>query len=87
MDNQTFSIKKLKELYRNGENIMQLCAGTSNYKNTSKNIEIAYDLQAGTYIDFYYKNKNFSLEAAKEKISFFDKMPQAHTILDCAAVK
>ena len=51
------AILKAKEAYSKGENIT---AVLKNYYNSEKNndeiIEIAYDLQTGSYVDFYKKN-------------------------------
>jgi len=61
------SIKNLKEFYDKGVNISKYLRETLNSENTPEIIEMAYDLQAGTYCE-YYKEKP-EIRANYEKIS------------------
>jgi len=53
-------IQKVKEVYSNGGNIIDYLKRASNSNvNTVEDIMISYDFQAGTYIKFYYQNKEY----------------------------
>jgi SAM-dependent methyltransferase len=55
----TLDIVEAKEIYKNGENITQYLKNKFNEKeNTSEIIEIAYDLQAGSYIKGIQRNRH-----------------------------
>jgi ubiquinone/menaquinone biosynthesis C-methylase UbiE len=52
-----FDIQEAKKAYAEGKNITELLrAQKQSHTNTSEIIEVSYDLQAGTYIDFVEKN-------------------------------
>ena len=52
-----FDIKELKKAYDEGKNISKLLRDKFNFKeNSSDIIEIAYDLQSGSYINTLEKN-------------------------------
>ena len=54
-----FDILLAKKAYANGENITELLRSQKKISyNTSEIIEIAYDLQAGSYIEYAIKNKD-----------------------------
>jgi SAM-dependent methyltransferase len=54
-------IKKIKELFDSGANVMEHFRSQSNSRNnTIDAIKISYDLQAGTYIDVYNNNREFN---------------------------
>ncbi len=54
-------IKKIKELFDSGANVMEHFRSQSNSRNNSIDaIKISYDLQAGTYIDVYKNNREFN---------------------------
>lgn len=52
-----FDLNKLKELYQNNENLVEYMRNQSKTEtNTTEQIMISYDFQAGTYTEGYYKN-------------------------------
>ena len=53
-------IKKIKELFDSGANVMEYFRNLNNSRNNSiESIKISYDLQAGTYIETYKNNRAF----------------------------
>ena len=53
-------IKKIKELFDSGANVMEYFRNLNNSRNNSiESIKISYDLQSGTYIETYKKNRAF----------------------------
>jgi ubiquinone/menaquinone biosynthesis C-methylase UbiE len=53
-------IKKIKELFDSGANVMEYFRSLSNSRNNSiEAIKVSYDLQAGTYIETYKNNRAF----------------------------
>jgi ubiquinone/menaquinone biosynthesis C-methylase UbiE len=52
------SIKKIKEIFESGQNVMEFLRDNSN-GNDIDSILISYDLQAGSYIEFSKKNKDY----------------------------
>ena len=74
-----------KRAYANGENIIQLLK--TKYKdrfNLSEMIEISYDLQSGTYIDYFNSNKELYKKVADEKAEFIKKhFPAVSSLCDC----
>lgn len=79
-----FDIMEAKKAYKEGRNITELLRQQKNLKtNTSEIIETAYDLQAGSYIDYSLKNnskfESYTTELA-EIISMHIK--KSDTILD-----
>lgn len=53
-------LQKIKELYSNGENIIQYLKSIgNNEKNTIEDILISYDFQSGSYIQGFSKNKEY----------------------------
>jgi ubiquinone/menaquinone biosynthesis C-methylase UbiE len=52
-----FDIQQAKKAYAEGKNVTELLRAQKQiHTNTSEIIEVSYDLQAGTYIDFVEKN-------------------------------
>jgi len=84
---QYINIKKLKEKYDQGVNIIQYI--NQNYgskNNTIDAIEISYDLQSGSYIDIFSKNEGFYNSFTDECLHFIQKyFSDARSILDAGA--
>ncbi|MEH6632284.1 MAG: class I SAM-dependent methyltransferase [Halopseudomonas aestusnigri] len=60
MSSKYFDILSAKKKYAEGHNVTELLRAQKNIDfNTSEIIEIAYDLQAGTYVEIAEKNKEF----------------------------
>ena len=60
-----FNLKKLKELYQKNENLIEYMRTQSGDKeNTTEQIMISYDFQAGTYTNEYYRNPEPRLQRA-----------------------
>jgi SAM-dependent methyltransferase len=54
-------IKKIKELFDSGANVMEYFRSLSNSRNNSiEAIKVSYDLQAGTYIGVYKSHREFN---------------------------
>ena len=53
------SIKKIKEFFNEGKNIMEFLRSKEGEGNDWETIMISYDLQAGSYIDFAKKNEDY----------------------------
>lgn len=54
-------IKKIKELFDSGANVMEYFRSLNNSRNNSiESIKISYDLQAGTYIEVYKTHREFN---------------------------
>jgi ubiquinone/menaquinone biosynthesis C-methylase UbiE len=54
-------IKKIKELFDSGANVMEYFREINKSQNNSiEAIKVSYDLQAGSYIDFYNSNREFN---------------------------
>jgi hypothetical protein len=57
------SLSELRKLYRNGHNITEILKKSENsYTNTPEIIEVAYDLQAGSYISLCQQDPDFSVK-------------------------
>jgi SAM-dependent methyltransferase len=62
-----FNILQAKRAYSEGKNVTHLLRAQANLQaNSPEIIEIAYDLQAGTYIESVNEHRNFSMQYAKE---------------------
>ena len=58
-------IQKIKEIYANGENIIQhLKTVGANKLNSIEDILISYDIQSGSYILNFFKKKNLLIVIA-----------------------
>ena len=79
------NLKELKSEYESNTNIINYIKDLDGLKNNSiKSIEISYDLQAGSYIDFFEKNKikiNIYTDEISEILSEYI-LPE-DKILDC----
>jgi ubiquinone/menaquinone biosynthesis C-methylase UbiE len=53
------SIKKIKEFFNSGQNIMEFLRSKEGKGNDWETIMISYDLQAGSYIEFASKNEEY----------------------------
>jgi ubiquinone/menaquinone biosynthesis C-methylase UbiE len=68
-----FDILAAKKAYRKGINIVEVLRNQKNVdRNTSEIIEAAYDLQAGTYIEYVEKNKTKHSSYASELAAIID---------------
>lgn len=84
------SIEKLKQAYANGENILQLIKAQTHEStepkaqgNSLNAIEIAYDLQAGSYIKYAQENMAYTDSYTAEQATYIKKFfPNAKTLLD-----
>jgi SAM-dependent methyltransferase len=79
-----FDILLAKDAFTNGENVIDLLRRQKNLaNNTSEIIETAYDLQAGSYIDYALNNKEFVDAYASQLAKILDKHMTSHaSILD-----
>ena len=82
-----FNIKELKKAYDNGKNISKLLRERLNSSiNSSDIIEIAYDLQSGSYISILEKNYKKFKEHNDELVEFLLPYTSINsTILDAGA--
>ena len=73
-----------KDAFANGENVTEHLRSQKNLThNTSEIIETAYDLQAGSYIDYAVNNKDFVDTYASQLAKILDTYVSSHTsILD-----
>ncbi|WP_412775778.1 class I SAM-dependent methyltransferase [Thalassospira lucentensis] len=80
-------IVEAKEVYKNGENITQYLRNKFNEtENTSEIIEIAYDLQAGSYISAVQNNLHKAQLYANELGSILNQhIESGDTLLDVGA--
>ena len=70
-----FDILQAKKAYSEGKNVTELLRAQANLQaNTPEIIEIAYDLQAGTYIESVNAHRDFAIQYAKESANIV----QAH---------
>jgi len=54
-------LSKLKDKFNNGENIIQLLKNSDEYDcNSLESIMISYDFQAGSYINHYKSNRDYT---------------------------
>ena len=76
-------LRKLKELYDSGENILAYIKEEVNKnENSSIGISISYDLQAGSYIKKAKKNKKFEIMRAKIYANIIDKLGEFDSIAE-----
>ncbi|CAN1499534.1 hypothetical protein MCEZE4_00455 [Burkholderiaceae bacterium] len=73
-----------KQAYKNGKNIIKILRDNKKFiTNTSDIIEVAYDLQAGSYIEYANKNKNKINMYATELSNILQKhLTSKHSFLD-----
>lgn len=76
-------LKILKELYENGENLIQYMSNDDQFKSLSlqEKVFLSYDIQAGAYIKSYPNYENLKIEAA-QKISSIINQLDVETVLD-----
>ena len=68
-----FDILAAKQAYANGENISEILRSQKKIDyNSSEIIEMAYDLQAGSYIEYVTKNPNFVNSYTSELVAILD---------------
>ncbi|MCO6461059.1 MAG: methyltransferase domain-containing protein [Saprospiraceae bacterium] len=76
-------LKKIKEIYENGENIIQYLKGIGqNEINEVEDILISYDFQAGSYIQAYSKNKDYLEKYCRSLASIINKFEDVQSILE-----
>jgi SAM-dependent methyltransferase len=76
-------IKKIKELFDSGANVMEYYRNQSNSRNNSiEAIKISYDLQAGTYIEGYKNNVEFNVLYTKALAGVLEGLGQVDSILE-----
>ena len=77
------NLKKLREIYDNGGNVLSYVKGESNSdKNSSLAISISYDLQAGSYIKKAKMNQNFENKRAGLYADVLNTLGKFNTILE-----
>jgi ubiquinone/menaquinone biosynthesis C-methylase UbiE/uncharacterized protein YbaR (Trm112 family) len=52
-------INKIKDIYKNGENMMEFLRSVTDGKNDTESIMISYDFQAGSYIKIASQNETY----------------------------
>lgn len=76
-------IKKIKELFDSGANVMEHFRNKSNSRSNSiEAIKISYDLQAGTYIDAYKNNRDFNALYTSALANLIGKLGNPHSVLE-----
>jgi ubiquinone/menaquinone biosynthesis C-methylase UbiE len=74
MKKKYFDLIEVKRAYEKGRNITELLRGQKNISNNSPEIiEVAYDLQAGSYIQYTLDNLDQSLAYASELACILEK--------------
>lgn len=75
-------VKEAKEIYKNSGNISKFLREQFNLKdNTPEIIEIAYDIQAGSYVDGMRKNPERHEKYCSELASYLEKYVDSQTSL------
>jgi hypothetical protein len=79
-----FDVLQARRAYGEGKNITEMLRAQKGLAvDEPEIIEIAYDLQAGTYIEFASKNREFSLKYARELADIIQNyMTAGDTLLD-----
>lgn len=76
-------LQKIKELYANGDNIIQYLKSIGNNDtNTIEDILISYDFQAGSYIQGFSKNQEFNHKYCKTLSEIIDKIGNVQSIIE-----
>jgi ubiquinone/menaquinone biosynthesis C-methylase UbiE/uncharacterized protein YbaR (Trm112 family) len=76
-------IQKIKDVYAQGGNIIQYLRGLDNQEgNTIEDILISYDFQAGSYIQYYLKNREFKDNYGKALAKVIDQIGGAGSIIE-----
>ncbi len=76
-------IARIKEVYAKGGNVIEyLKAAGTDASNSIEDILISYDLQAGSYIANYFKNKSFNEQYCRAFANVIDNLPECTSILE-----
>lgn len=76
-------LQKIKELYANGDNIIQYLKSIGNNDtNTIEDILISYDFQAGSYIQGFSKNQEYNHKYCKTLSEIIDKIGNVQSIIE-----
>ena len=75
-------ISKIKELYNNGNNILELLRKESGGLNDPESIMISYDFQAGSYTKLAEQNTVYLNEYTDAIKSVFSSLPDFSTIME-----
>jgi ubiquinone/menaquinone biosynthesis C-methylase UbiE/uncharacterized protein YbaR (Trm112 family) len=76
-------IKKIKELFDSGANVMEYFRTMNNSRNNSiEAIKVSYDLQAGSYIEFYNANRDFNQLYTQSVAQLLDSLGTHSSILE-----
>ncbi len=76
------SIRKIKDFFKSGQNIMEFLRSKEGNGNDWETIMISYDLQAGTYIDFALKNKVYIEEYTDSIAKVIRSLGDFETIME-----
>lgn len=75
-------INKIKELYRNGGNMMEFLREESSGKNDIESIMISYDFQAGSYIKIALEDIEYSLRYTRAITNELGNLGQFNSIME-----
>jgi ubiquinone/menaquinone biosynthesis C-methylase UbiE len=76
-------IKKIKELFDSGANVMEYFRTMNRSRNNSiEAIKVSYDLQAGSYIEVYKSNREFNGLYTGTLAKLIDGLGQQNSILE-----
>lgn len=76
-------LQKIKDLYANGENIIQYLKSIGNNDvNTIEDILISYDFQSGSYIQGFSKNREFNDKYCKALSTIIDGIENVESIIE-----
>jgi ubiquinone/menaquinone biosynthesis C-methylase UbiE/uncharacterized protein YbaR (Trm112 family) len=76
-------IKKIKELFDSGANVMEYFRTMNHSRNNSiEAIKVSYDLQAGSYIEVYKSNREFNGLYTGTLAKLIDGFGQQNSILE-----
>lgn len=77
-----YNIKKLKQLYAEGVNIIDYIKAKDNLKtNDIMAIQASYDIQAGSYRENFYKQPSLKIAYCKQLAKKIDKLGKIDSIL------
>lgn len=76
-------LQKIKELYSNGDNIIQYLKSIGNNEtNTIEDILISYDFQSGSYIQGFSKNKDYNENYCNSLAKLIDEIDNVQSIIE-----
>lgn len=76
-------LQRIKELYANGENIIEYLRSIGNKDtNTAEDILISYDFQAGSYTQYFYKNREFNNNFCGALAKLVDGLGKVESIME-----